>query len=371
MFDQLKILLRMYVQPGQAFGATLDRGNLVIAAGAAAAVSVGLQSLWNLAPLALLFTPAAVIIVASWLGRGSVGVALQRDYAPMLACVSMAWAAANLPVIPIAFVAPQIFEIARIVGIAYFLILCAFAVRAIAGAAAAQAIGTVIGAGVIATGGYFAWGQLGGIPHMLMSPFLLICLYPLLRSYTVGLTDGLRSRQNFRRMLDAATVNPLDADAHYQLGLIYQERRNYTEAIARFRKAVEIDSADPGAHYQLGVIAREQNRLADAMKHISEAYALDPKHSSSEVLRDLGATNLELGNAELARTQLESYVERREYDPKGLYWLGRTYKALNRASEARDAFQRAIEAAKTAPAHLRRQTAKWNSMSASELRSVK
>ena len=41
----------------------------------------------------------------------------------------------------------------------------------------------------------------------------------------------------FRRSMEAATINPRDASAHYQLGLIYQYRRQYAEAISRFRKS--------------------------------------------------------------------------------------------------------------------------------------
>jgi tetratricopeptide (TPR) repeat protein len=199
---------------------------------------------------------------------------------------------------------------------------------------------------------------------------MLIWLYPVLRSYADGFSGGLRSRQNFRRNLEASTLNPHDGDAQYQLGLIYQERRNYTEAISRFTKAAQIDPSDPAAHYQLGVIAREQNRFEDALGHIAKAHAIDQKHSSSEVWRDLGATNFQLGKLEEARTQLETYVERREYDPQGLYWLGRVYRSLNRVPEARSAFERAVEAANTAPPHLRRQAAKWGSQSRSELRSL-
>jgi cytochrome c-type biogenesis protein CcmH/NrfG len=370
MLDQLKILLRVYFQPALAFGATLDTGSLFFAVVAAGIVTVPLGSLSNLAPVAFLFVPAAVIISASWLGRGSMGVALQRDYAPLLACVLVAWTAAHLPILPFVWLAPQFLTMARIAALGYFVFLSGFAIQAVAGASIPQGIGTAVGAIAIAIGGYFAWDQLGGIQYIFLSPFMLIMLYPVLRSYADGFGNGLRSRQNFRRNLEASTLNPHDADAQYQLGLIYQDRRNYSEAIARFSKAAQIDPSDPGAHYQLGVIAREQNRFEDALGHIGKAHALDQKHSSSEVWRDLAATNFALGNLEQARTQLETYVERREYDPQGLYWLGRVYKSLSRPADARSAFERAIEAAKTAPPHLRRQTAKWNSQSRSELRSL-
>jgi len=69
---------------------------------------------------------------------------------------------------------------------------------------------------------------------------------------------SLRQRQGFRRSMEAATINPRDASAHYQLGLIYQYRRQYAEAISRFQRAIEIDSDETDAHFQLGRIAREQ-----------------------------------------------------------------------------------------------------------------
>ena len=108
--------------------------------------------------------------------------------------------------------------------------------------------------------------------------------------------------------------------------------------------------------------------MEDALAHLNRAHALDQKHNSSEVWRELGATNLELGHTELALQQLETYVQRREYDPQGLFWLGRAHKALGHIAEARTAWERAIEAAKTSPPHLRRQNATWGRQAAGELR---
>jgi Tfp pilus assembly protein PilF len=370
MLDQLKILLGLYYQPVKAMGSMLDTGSLAFAAIAAAAVSAGLQSLTDLAPVAFLFAPAAVIIIAYWAGRGSAGVALQRDFAPMLACVLLAWAASHVLILPVAFAAPQFMFGAQIAAGAYFLVLATIAIRTIGGSTFGQAAGTAMGAAAAAVGGYLAWGQLGGIPYFFMSPFVLIMLYPIIRSNVSAVSGGLRARQNFRRNLEAATLNPHDADAQYQLGLIYQDRRNYTEAIARFTRAVEIDKKDPHPQFQLGVIAREQGRFQDALQYLNAAGQLDPKHSSYEVWRELGATNHELGQPDLARQQLEYYVGLREYDAQGLYWLGRCYKTLNRPKDACDMFNRAIEAAQTSPPHLRRQAAKWASLSRGELRSL-
>ena len=109
---------------------------------------------------------------------------------------------------------------------------------------------------------------------------------------------GLRRRQNFRRMLDAAAINPHDAEAQYQLGLIYQQRRQYTAAIQRFKNAVAIDPTETDAHFQLGRIAREQGRFAEALAHFQTVLSQDEKHNLSEILRKTGASYLELGQAQ-------------------------------------------------------------------------
>ena len=102
----------------------------------------------------------------------------------------------------------------------------------------------------------FFWGPLRFLLGMLASPFFLFFAWYYLGSELSGLGAGLRSRQNFRRMLESATVNPHDGEAQYQLGLIHQQRHQYTEAISRFEKAIAIDPTLTDAHFQLGRVAR-------------------------------------------------------------------------------------------------------------------
>src|SRR5947208_3010716 len=94
------------------------------------------------------------------------------------------------------------------------------------------------------------WGALMSIFHLLASPFFLFYAIYYLGGEFRHLGDGLRSRQNFRRMLEAAAVNPHDGEAQYQLGLIHQQRRQTSEAIRRFRAAVAIDPTETDAHFQ-------------------------------------------------------------------------------------------------------------------------
>jgi tetratricopeptide (TPR) repeat protein len=210
----------------------------------------------------------------------------------------------------------------------------------------------------------------GPLRSYAMSPFLLYYAYILFASDMRSLGDGLRSRQHLRSQLEIATNNPRDADAHYQLGLIYQNRRQYTEAIARFKRAVEIDPAEADPHFQLGRIAREQKRVEEAIGYLTTAAALDDKLGQSDVWRELGAAYFQAGKIEEAAAALGKYTDRRPYDPEGLYWYGKTLASLGRGGEAREMFERAIEAVKTMPRHRRAEVRSWGSAAKGELRKV-
>lgn len=378
MAERLGALFQIYYRPSRALSQILDSGSLMLAVVAAALVSFGAvrsvrDSITLLVLLALLFVPACIAIISLWDHLGSLGVVLRRDYSPLLICVLMCWVAASLPAAIAAFIAPLAAEWVASASMLYFLVLATVAVRTVFGTGAGRAAGTVLGGIVAASVGYKLYETFGGALSYLSSPLMLFWLYYLFRpnlDSLTGLGGGLRSRQNFRRYLESSTVNPRDSDAQYQLGLIYQQRRNYTEAIARFSRAVEIDPGETDAHHQLGCIALEQKRYEDARRHFAAAVALDNKHASSEVWRGLGAADLQLGRTEQALAELETYTARREFDPEGLYWTGIALKKLGRSGEARDAFQRAVEAARTAPPHRRRYTAAWGRQAKSELRSL-
>jgi tetratricopeptide (TPR) repeat protein len=202
----------------------------------------------------------------------------------------MAWTAANLPVlIAIRWVPPSTWLIPMGLAGLYFIILMFFAVRTVFGTenwVAAVVIGL---SWLPLLAAVFLWGPLRFLLGWIASPFFLFYAYYYLGGEIGNLGAGLRTRQNFRRMLDAAAVNPHDGEAQYQLGLIYQERRQYTEAIQRFKKAIEIDPGETDAHFQLGRIAREQGRRRDALQHFEVVLNQDEKHSQSEILRELGA----------------------------------------------------------------------------------
>ena len=222
-----------------------------------------------------------------------------------------------------------------------------------------------IGAAIAAAFGLVA---IGSSAYLLASPWVLYYGYVLIGSNVRGLGGGLRSRQHLRRQLDIATMNPRDADAHYQLGLIYQDRRQYDEARRRFQRAIEIDSREADPFFQLGKIDLEEGKAEEAITFLSKAAALDDKCGSHEVWRELGRAYLNASRPDEARAALARYVERRPYDPEGLYYHGAALLALARAVEAGQAFTECKAAVDTMPPHRRRQVARWGRMASGKLR---
>ena len=99
-------------------------------------------------------------------------------------------------------------------------------------------------------------------------------------------------------------LNPADASAHYNLGLIHQNRGELDAARERFERALQIDPEEIDASYQLGRIARQQKRYADAIQNFEQVVARNPAHSLHEIWREVAATYIAAGQFEDARTAL-------------------------------------------------------------------
>lgn len=194
---------------------------------------------------------------------------------------------------------------------------------------------------------------------VLGSPFLVLLLFFLLRGYFSDIVGTQRARAAFKQNLEAATLNPADASAHYNLGLIHQNRGELDAARERFERAVQIDPEEIDAYYQLGRIARQQKRFADAVQNFEQVVKRDPAHSQYEVWREVAATYISANQFDDARNALEQFLEHRTSDPEGLYLMGRAHAGLGHNREATSLMHACIEAVKTAPAYKYRSSKRW------------
>lgn len=352
-------------------GSILDGGSALFALLAALAASwlldvsapFDLGAFLPVIVLALAYAPGT-LVAGALVGRlGSFGTVFQRDYSPLVTCAAMAWTAAALPLAAIAYLVPGEFLIyAAAAASLYFAALMFFAVRTLFGVSSGAAVGIVVLSWVSLAAMAFLWAPLRYLLGWLASPFFLLYAWYFLGGELSNLGAGLRNRQSFHRMLEAAAINPHDGDAQYQLGLIHQQRRQPTQAAARFRNAVAIDPEFTDAHFQLGRIARAQGRLDEALREFQTVVRQDDKHSLSEIHRELGAAYLEAGRLPDARREMQIYTDRRGYDPEGLFYYGQALQQSGDSAAAREMYTRAVEAARTAPRYRRAQVAQWSRM---------
>jgi tetratricopeptide (TPR) repeat protein len=200
------------------------------------------------------------------------------------------------------------------------------------------------------------------------SPFLLLLLLFLLRDRIDEFIGATRSRQAFKQNLEAATLNPADASAHYQLGLIYQKRGEQDAAVASFQRAAEIDPQEVDAHYQLGRIARQQGRLNEAIRHFEHVVQLDSEHSQNEVWRETGLVYYDAGQFQDAIEMFDKFLGKRPSDAEARYWRGMTLYKLGRESEAAHEMQNCVESVRTAPAYKYRFDRRWMNLAENFLR---
>ncbi|MBI2679809.1 MAG: tetratricopeptide repeat protein [Candidatus Solibacter usitatus] len=366
---QFRLLVGLYYRPSAAMGEIIDEGSLIFGAICVIAIS-GVLSFtpgpfgfftW-LITLAVFFVPAGILHAVLFEPVGGFSVVFRRDYGSFLTCALFGWSASHLPLVPLWFYG--IFHPFALLGAgtALFAGVMIFAFRTLYSASWLKSILMTLLSLIATAVCLFLYFRFGGVLRFVASPFILYYLWLAFSGDVGQLSQAFRFRQNFRRLMDAATLNPHDAEPHYQLGLIHQQRRQYGPAIAEFRRAIEIDKTEVDAQFQLGRIAREQGRLDEALVYLQAAAALDPKHSVGEVWREIGATHLAAGRLEEAAAALSQFVERRAYDPEGLYLLGDALSKLARESEAKEAFRRCVEAVETLPNYRRGLMSKWRKL---------
>jgi tetratricopeptide (TPR) repeat protein len=368
--ENLKRLFMLYVRPGAAMGEILDGGSLLftsiaLIAGTFAVLSGIPQARFSfytpLLVLAVAYVPGTLLVaglVGTWAGLAT---DFRRDYSPLLTASGMAWTAISLPLALAVRTTPaSAFPVVLGAAALALSVLMFFAVRTVFGAGNGSAAAIVLLSWIPLAGVVAVWDSVMSVFHLLASPFFLFYAIYYLGGEFRGLGAGLRSQQNFRRMLEAAALNPHDGEAQYQLGLVHLKRRQTGEAMRRFQAAVKIDPTETDAHFQLGCMARQQGRPAEALAHLETVLKQDPKHRSNEIHRELGATYLALGRTEDAGRELAFYTDRREYDPEGLYYYGQALEALGKKPEAKAVYARAVDSARTAPHYRRHLVARWS-----------
>jgi tetratricopeptide (TPR) repeat protein len=330
--------------------------------------SVALSGLMIVLFIAAIYVPTAIFVAQLWERRASFTLVLRDEYAATAACILSSWAVSFLvALVPLPVIGWQSAHstsdavisytlLALVIPLALFAALTIISLRTIFRLGFLTSLVTTI---VSSLSLIVLPLLMQFVTFICASPFLALLVLFLLRDRIDDFMGAQRARQSLRQNLQAATLNPADASAHYQLGLIYQQQGERDHAIASFKRAIEIDPTETDAHYQLGRLAREDGHPDEAISYFDTVVRQAPAHSQHEVWREIALAYLSAGQYQDALQMLDRFLAHRPSDAQGLYWRGMTLINLGRVEAAETEMKTCIESVRTAPAYKYRTEKRW------------
>jgi tetratricopeptide (TPR) repeat protein len=165
--------------------------------------------------------------------------------------------------------------------------------------------------------------------------------------------------RDFRRHLHSLTLNPQDADAHRQLGLLYLKRGDAEEARHHVENARKIDPSDPEYAYLLGRVFESTGDWPSALEQYEDTYRLSPEFGLGDIFREVGKGYLHTGKLDKAVEFLRYFLDRRGSDPEGRYWLAVALDKTGAGEEKRVQLRTLLEQARSNPRFFRRENREW------------
>jgi tetratricopeptide (TPR) repeat protein len=192
------------------------------------------------------------------------------------------------------------------------------------------------------------------LPFFFMIPLLFLG-YQWIRGHFSLRTD----ERTFQQHLQTLTLNPQDADAHFQLGLVDLKRRNLGAACRHFENALKIDPGDPEYHYYLGRVYELKSDWSHALEHYEETYRINPEYGLGDIFREVGKGYLHTGNIEKSMEFLKFFLTKRASDPEGRYWLAVALQKMGDSEQMRIQLRMIIEQARSNPRFFRKENREW------------
>ena len=188
--------------------------------------------------------------------------------------------------------------------------------------------------------------------------FLILFIYMAI-SWFRHLSAGRSATGDFQRNLQALTLNPRNADAHYQLGRVSLERGNPGAARGYFEAAVKITQHVAEYYYYFGIACEQEKDWHGALECYEKAYRLDAEYGQGDIFREVGKAYLNTGSVEKGKEFLNFFLARRDADPEGRYWLAVALQKSGDLEEARSQFNLIVEQAKANPRFFSKRNREW------------
>jgi len=153
------------------------------------------------------------------------------------------------------------------------------------------------------------------------------------------LKNNFKIAQNLYQ--DILKINPYHAEAHYNLGLVFQRFREFNKAKDYYKKAIQIRPNYVDAHNNLGLMFKELNDLINAKRCYEKAIQIDSNYVSA--IFNLGILFRELGKFKKAVNCYEKVIKITPNFAKAHNNIGNVFKKMGNDGKAITHFERALK----------------------------
>ncbi|MBN2378510.1 tetratricopeptide repeat protein [candidate division WOR-3 bacterium] len=174
-------------------------------------------------------------------------------------------------------------------------------------------------------------------------------------AYVEYLVEQKRYSDALQHQLYIVNVQQDDPFAFTQLGDIYMELKNFTEATEAYNKAVELRPDDISIRLKLAFALMQQKKNSDADAVLAETIGMDTTRLVPRLYR--GINYLNWGKETSAEKEFKYVISKDEVQGDALYYLGVIYvrRATNAANQkTKEEWQKGCADARTATGYLER-----------------
>jgi tetratricopeptide (TPR) repeat protein len=141
---------------------------------------------------------------------------------------------------------------------------------------------------------------------------------------------------------ESVKINPDNAEAHNNLGVLLKDLGRYDEAEEEYREAIRANTDHTVAHYNLGSLLYNLGRYDEAEEECREAISIRPVDATAHY--NLGVLLKNLGQYDEAEEEYREAIKIHPDSAATHYTLGVLLKDLGRYDEAEEEYREAIRA---------------------------
>ena len=188
---------------------------------------------------------------------------------------------------------------------------------------------------------------------------MLAPLRDTLAALWLTLRDYPRALQTYQALLNEPSVRSYHGILYHQIGIVYQEQRQWREALAAYQRALELKEQHGQQHrmsstyHQIGIVYQEQRQWREALAAYQRALELKEQHGQqhemSSTYHHIGMVHQEQRQWQQALDAYQRALELQEqhgqqHELGGTYHnIGAVYQEQQQWREALAAYQRALE----------------------------